>query len=113
MKGKGNSYQITKVILLIEELDNDIKYLTMDDRLSDEEYNTKVNEVCSNAYSNISKIRINNIITINRLIETALALKVRTSRETTTDKASKYCRKILNALYKSNKEKFLLNFVSK
>ena len=61
----------------------------------------------------MKKIKINNIVTMNRLIEIALGI----SNEEGSSKRrkyspEKYTRKILNLLYKTNKEKFLLNFVS-
>lgn len=113
MKGKGNYYQMTKIMSIVEKFDGDIKHLMMQESISDEEYNIQMHEICSSVYSEVSKLRINNLLTINRLIETALSLKVRTSRITSTDKMSKYSRKLLNLLYKTNKEKFLLNFVPK
>ena len=60
----------------------------------------------------LSKIKIGNIVTINRLIELALGLssEVGASFKRRYD-PSKYTRKVLNLLYKSNKDKFLSNFI--
>ena len=60
------------------------------------------------------KIKIGNIVTINRLIELSLGLsnEVGASHKRKYD-PSKYTRKILNLLYKSNKHKFLANFIVK
>jgi hypothetical protein len=71
-------------------------------------------DVSREVVDEISKIKIGNVVTINRLIELALGLsnEVGASHKRLYD-PSKYTRKVLNLLYKSNKEKFLTNFISK
>ena len=59
----------------------------------------------------LKKIKIGNIVTINRLIEIALGLEsnVNTGKKVIGTN-TKHTRKILNYLYKMDKEKFLSNF---
>ena len=59
----------------------------------------------------LKKIKIGNIVTINRLIETALGLESQNNNPSCYKSATKYTRKTLNLLYKMNKEKFLSNFI--
>ena len=61
----------------------------------------------------LKKIKIGNIITINRLIETSLGLEtgVGVSKKLIGIN-TRYTRKMLNYLYKMNRDKFLINFKS-
>ena len=69
-------------------------------------------DVSREVVDELSKIKIGNIVTINRLIELALGLssEVGASHKRKYD-PSKHTRKVLNLLYKSNKDKFLANFI--
>lgn len=106
MNGRGHDRQMSKIRKIIEEYDIYVKMNV--------KYNTDV------AYENIikktndvlfqlRKLKIGNIITINRLIETSLGIdknlggkpKINTTKCTT---------RILNMLYKMNSDRFLLNF---
>ena len=82
----------------------------MDD-LSADEYNRLLLEKSREALNEMSKIKINNLVTINRLIETALSLKLRVHSKSRIEKGCKYSRKILNLLFKTNRTKFLSNFI--
>ena len=76
-------------------------------------------------HAKLKQINISNIITINRLIETSLKLEVKTKKITSNSLNSKYRLRLLNALYKMDKQnkrnenkymdmdknKFLLNFI--
>ena len=61
----------------------------------------------------LQKIKIGNIVTINRLIETSLGFAngVGASKKL-LDAYSKPSKRILNFLYKLDKERFLINFKS-
>ena len=111
MHGRGHDRQMTKIMSIIVKYDNYVK-------------NTKLkyyddSETCSDllvakskeVVEQLQKIKIGNIVTINRLIEVALSLDtgVGNSKKISLN-PSKYTRKVLNLLYKMNKDKFLLNF---
>lgn len=112
MQGEANRRQMTKVQRLAEYWDGYIKNYTM--AKNDNNAFFCMVDVSREVVAEISKIKIGNIITINRLIELALGLsnEVGASYKRLYD-PSKYTRKILNLLYKSNKDKFLTNFIGK
>lgn len=112
MDGKPNHKQMTKIMSIVSDYDSYVKKLNMKSDIDSDEYNRMIMEKSISVLDEVSKIRIKNIVTINRLIETALSLKVKTSRSLSTDKNCKYTRKLLNILYKTNREKFLDNFIS-
>lgn len=59
----------------------------------------------------LSKMKVKNVITINRLIEIALGLSKETgASKKRTYNPEKHTRKILNLLYRVDKIKFLMNF---
>ena len=110
MKGKPNNRQMTKICLIIEEYDNYVKQCYMSN-LDSDILSERIAERTKVLIQNMSNIKIGNIITINRLIEMALGLEVSIgASKNTKGKGIKYARKILNILYKTNKDKFLLNF---
>lgn len=110
MSGKANDRQMTKIRKLIEGYDHFVKllHMTCDDTKVIVE---KMVEGSEELLSQLSKIKIGNVVTINRLIETALGIEtgVGNSKEL-VGVNTKYCRKILNYLYKMDKNKFLINF---
>ena len=112
MHGKANDRQMSKVQRLAEYWDGYIKNYAM--AKNDNNAFFYMVDVSREVVDEISKIRIGNIVTINRLIELALGLssEVGASHKRLYD-PSKYTRKILNLLYKSNKDKFLTNFIGK
>ena len=111
MHGRGHDRQMTKIMSIIVEYDNYVKTTKL-------KYNDD-SETCSDllvakskdVVEQLQKIKIGNIVTINRLIEVALSLDtgVGNSKKISIN-PSKYTRKVLNLLYKMNKDKFLLNF---
>ena len=112
MNGDANRRQMTKVQHLAEYWDGYVKNYAMSK--NDNNAFFCMVDVSREVVDEISKIKIGNIVTINRLIELALGLsnEVGASHKRLYD-PSKYTRKILNLLYKSNKEKFLTNFIGK
>ena len=75
MSGKANYKQITKIMSLVEEYDKYVKHLKCRDDIDSDEYNQLLLEKSRGVFDEISKVKINNLITINRLVETALSLE--------------------------------------
>ena len=96
---------------LVEEYDKYVKHLKCRDDIDSDEYNQLLLEKSRGVFDEISKVKINNLITINRLVETALSLKMKSSSKSGIDKGCRYSRKILNLLFKTNRSKFLSNFI--
>lgn len=112
MHGKANDRQMSKIQRLAEYWDGYIKNYAI--FKNDNNAFFSMVDVSREVVDGVSKIKIGNIVTINRLVELALGLsnEVGASHKRLYD-PSKYTRKVLNLLYKSNKEKFLTNFISK
>ena len=110
MRGRANNDQITKITKII--IDYDVYTQILKDTCkSDEEYFNSLLVKTNSVISDISKIKIRNIITINRLIEISLGLSHEFGGSCDRKyNPQKYTRKILNILYRYNKEKFLCNF---
>lgn len=110
MNGKPNNRQMSKIRQLIEKYDLYVKavHASEDDEDIILEKLTQASDVL---IGELNKIKIGNIVTINRLIETALGLEtgVGASKQL-TGMNTRYARKILNYLYKIDKNKFLINF---
>lgn len=110
MRGRANPQQVAKISYLAEEYDHQIKKCAL--TMSGHERYEEFIALSENYYAQIAKIKTNNIITINRIIECALNL------DTITNKGydfrnlgmHKYCKVILKGLYKANSDKFLANF---
>ena len=96
---------------LVEEYDKYVKHLKCRDDIDSDEYNQLLLEKSRGVFDEISKVKINNLITINSLVETALSLKMKSSSKSGIDKGCRYSRKILNLLFKTNRSKFLSNFI--
>lgn len=110
MNGKPNNRQMSKIRTLIEAYDSFVKYIYISETEEEVIIENLVRE--SNLLlSELKKIKIGNIVTINRLIEIALGLEsnVNTGKKVIGTN-TKHTRKILNYLYKMDKEKFLSNF---
>lgn len=106
--GTANNRQMSKIMTLIIEYDNYLRYIDWSS-ISDDYY--EVIEKTDNLIAELQKIKISNIVTINRIIETALGLEdARSTNRGCLQLNRKYCRKILNCLYKMDKPRFLLNF---
>lgn len=111
MSGKANDRQMSRIRMIIEDYDSYIKQISIDDSIDDELYKNILVSKSKDVLSELKKIRIGNIITINRLIETALGLENKNTNPACYKTATKYTRKTLNLLYKMDKEKFLNNFI--
>jgi len=109
LQGKPNNNQMVKTRQLVEEYSQYVKsnhqYFDTDAGLNDliDKHNELIHEM--------KKIKIHNVYTINRLIETSLSLDTNVGSRSVHIRTNKYSRDILNILYKTNKEKFLVNFI--
>lgn len=112
MNGKPNNRQMSKIRTLIEKYDLFAKSIYISES-NEEIILEKLIEESNLLLDELKKIKIGNIITINRLIETALGLErgVGTSKKLLGIN-TRYTRKILNYLYKMDKDRFLINFKS-
>lgn len=111
MEGSANRRQISKIQALIMEYDSKIKTLKCRQKDGDESYVEKLKEYFLNVMDELSKIKIGNPVTINRLIETALGLEKNHNQKYYKKYESKYTRKVLNCLYRMDRDKFLRNFI--
>ena len=110
MDGYGNNRQITQIRKLIEEYDDYIKHgkIVAEDS---EDFTVEMVNRSNELLEKLSKIKIGNIVTINRLIETSFGLEQNNNKSLSYKKGQKYTRKMLNMLYKMNRKNFLMNFV--
>ena len=108
MQGKANDRQMTKIRQIIEDYDSYVKQIKIS--CDDEEYEEMLISKSDEVLDKLKGIKIGNIVTINRLIETALGLNSINNNPSCYKKATKYTRKTLNLLYKMNPNKFLCNF---
>ena len=111
MQGDANRRQMSKIQHLAESWDGYIKYYAISYKNDSSTFFSMV-DISREIIDELSKIKIGNIVTINRLVELALGLsnEIGASHKRQYD-PSKYTRKVLNLLYKSNKDKFLANFI--
>ena len=110
MNGKPNNRQISKIRALIEKYDLFVKSIHISE-IDEDAVTDKLIEESSYLLEELNKIKIGNIVTINRLIETSLGLETGVGASKNLVGANtRYTRKMLNCLYKMNKEKFLINF---
>lgn len=114
MQGKANDRQMSAIMKLIKEYDDYIKSSNVTPPKSEDEYVFTIIEKANSILEKLQAINVRNVLTINRLIEVALGLssEVGASHKRKYDPA-KYTRKLLNLLYKSNKDRFLANFIGK
>jgi ribosome-binding protein aMBF1 (putative translation factor) len=112
MKGETNRRQMTKIMRVIEEYDSSIKEAKIKNTMNNDEFAEFLKKENENVLNELSKIKIRNIVTINRLIELALGISSETgASKKRTYNPEKYTRKILNLLYKVDKDRFLANFI--
>ena len=110
LDGKANDRQISKIQKLVSDYDSFIK--RNHDRFEEEDFISEFDEVTNEFISSIKKIKIGNMKTINRLIEIALDVSEENNNPHCKKKYSiKYGRRMLNTLYRQNKEAFLSNFI--
>lgn len=114
MVGTANNRQMSKIRTLVEEYDKFSKKKPDD---NDEDalilYYDTMQDKFNKLIDDCNKIKIGNIVTINRLIETSLGIDKTGNRFIKSKEYSSMCRKMLNTLYKMNKNKFLMNFIEK
>lgn len=110
MQGEANRRQMSKIQNLAEVYDKWIKYYAVNYHKGEDTFTTMV-DLSNDIVEKMSKIKIGNVTTINRLIEIALGLsdEIGASSSRQYD-PTKYTRKILNLLYKYDKTKFLSSF---
>mgnify|MGYP004465301691 CR=1 FL=1 len=109
MPGKANDRQMTKIRAIVEEYDSYVKQIKIN--CDEEDYNQKLICKTDEVLEKIQKIKIGNIITINRLIETTLGLDNKNNNFYCTKTTAKYTRKTLNLLHKMDKNRFLSCFI--
>lgn len=110
MDGKANDRQITKIQKLVNEYDNFIRL--NHSRFGEESFFFEFEKVTSVFLDHINKIRIGNIVTINRIIEISLSVDRYNNNPHCEKKyQNNYARRMLNTLYRQNRDKFLMNFV--
>ncbi len=109
INGKANSRSMNKIKKIIVDYDDfvseNIKHIEENDQAYD-----LIVEKTNEVILQIRKMNIKNAITINRLIETSLEIEKNNNKESTKKFNNKYTRKILNILYKVDRDKFLNNF---
>ena len=110
MSGYGDHKQMSKIRQLIEAYDSYIKQYAVSHSKDDDMFSTAT-DISNEILDRLSKIKIGNVVTINRLIETSLGLEVNNNRSLFYKDSQKYTRKMLNMLYKMDKNKFLNNFI--
>lgn len=112
MTGKPNNRQMTKIRQLIENYALFTKTLHISEP-EEEIIADKLIAESDQLLAELKKIKIGNIVTINRLIETSLGLEsgVGASKKL-AGIHTRYTRKMLNYLYKMDKNKFLIHFKS-
>ncbi len=104
--GTPKATQMGKIRKAVEEYDNYVKHFLQlwhdDDDMEIYPLLEKTEEIIQR----VSHMKISNA-TIYRLIETSLGIDGKTNTKYLYKSATKYTRKMLNVLYKTNKEKFL------
>jgi len=110
MDGYANNRQMSKIRQIVEDYDSYIKSIQSNSYLDDETSTELIIDKSKLVLDELSKIKVGNIVTINRLIETSLGIEPKDNGNVFYNKSQKYTRKMLNCLYKMNKDKFLLNF---
>lgn len=109
MKGKPNNRQMTRIRSLIEDYDLTVKSIYASE--SDEDVIAdRLLEESELLLEELKKLKIRNPVTINRLIETALGLSAEAPGRKSREVSSKCTRKMLNCLYRTDRELFLRNF---
>lgn len=110
MNGKPTNSIMTKIRILAEEYDKAIKSSFLKYNNDDDMYILNLKESTDHFLNNLKKIKVGNIITINRLIEISLGLEKSNNNYKRSQQSTKYARKILNTIYRMDRDKFLTNF---
>ena len=114
MDGEANRRQMSTIMELVKEYDNCVKSINASPPKNEDEYVFTLIEKADTILEKLKSINVRNVLTINRLIEVALGLssEIGASYKRQYNPA-KYTRKLLNLLYKYNKDRFLDNFIVK
>lgn len=111
MQGEANRRQMSKIREIVEVYDKWIRYYAIYGDIKGESTYMQMVGISHEILDRVSKIKIGNLITINRLIETALGLETNNNNNLFYKDGQKYTRKMLNVLYKMDKNRFLSNFI--
>ena len=109
MSGKADNAQIGKIRKIINDFDNWVKVHSNKLNSNEEEYVNELIYKTKEVEEQIRNYRISNI-TMNRLISSVLGIDLGVRSDRKYKEASKYTRKMLNQMYKYNREQFLKNF---
>lgn len=107
--GIGSYKYSNKVIKLAEEFDAYTKSSWF--KMEDQNFWHEYTEAAAAFYEKVSKIKTKNEIAMNRLIEASLGIEKTVNLSANRSEAKILCRKILNALFRTDRQKFLSNFV--
>ena len=112
LTGDANNKQISKIRKIIEEYDKWTKLHVKSKKyyFDEDDYMDEFKEKSQEVLNSISSCKISKI-TMNRLIASVLGIDMQIGDKKKYRDASKYTRKMLNAMYKYDKEKFLSNFI--
>lgn len=113
MKGSTNRHMSQKILRIIKGYNDALRRQLMGGADSPEQMIAEIVKTMNRVTSELQAIRIKNLTTINRLIETAMDLEGSTDKvnKVYQRKNVKYSRQILNCLYRMDKDIFLSNFV--
>ena len=113
MNGNANRRQMSKIMDIIIDYDNCVKNAKLSN-IDEDLYLFTILNKSSEVIKELEKVKIKNITTVNRLIEIALGISSEVGASKNRNyNPLKYTRKILNLLYKIDKNRFLLNFSCK
>ena len=108
INGKPNNRQMTKIRKIVEEYDAYIRlHIT---QIDENTVNDFLTQEFDNVMAKLSAINIRNDAVINRLIETSLQITSNSHDRRQYKSASKYTLRMLNLLYRMDKQRFLKNF---
>ena len=107
MIGKPNQYHVSKIRSIVEEYDRYVQYHNFDTEEQMEDLLIKTERMLGQ----MKEMRITNILTVNRLIATALGIEGKVNISKRHKSVTKHAKQMLNILYRYDKEKFLINFV--
>lgn len=114
MQGDANRRQMTAIMELVKDYDSYVKLHKSGAVRNQDEYAFTIIEKSETIIEKMKTINIRNVITINRLIEVALGLSSEVGASCKRQyNPNKYTRKLLNLLYRYDKDRFLANFVVK
>lgn len=114
MEGKANHKQMAAIMAVIEDYENWIKSEICNPLFDWRDFNEGLMDKAREVEEKLKKIKVRNVVTINRLIEIALGLSTEKGQSVNRKyHPEKHTRKILTLLYRMDKQKFLSNFVAK